>query len=62
LGLGQEFVPKLEWKISVSGTEAGDEMVLESLDGTLGGIDTVFVWRNELPFYVIGTEEIGDCI
>ena len=35
-------------------------MIFEGLDGSLGGIDTVFVGRNELPFDVMSVEVFCD--
>ena len=56
----EEFVPQLGREITICGAETGDEMVFESLDGSFGGIDTVFVGWNELPFDVLLAEVLGD--
>jgi hypothetical protein len=47
-GLGEKFVPELEWKIGVGAAEAGDEMVLESANGALGGVAAMDAWGHEL--------------
>ena len=47
-GLREKFVPELEWKIGVGAAEAGDEMVLESANGALGGVAAMDAWGHEL--------------
>ena len=48
------------WKVTVSGTESRDKMVLEGLDGSFCGIDTVLVGWYELPFDILLAEVLGD--
>ena len=60
LCLLEEFVPQLGWEVPVCGAEPGDKMILEGLDGTFGGVDSVFVGWNELPFDVLSAEVFGD--
>ena len=43
LNLGHLSIPKLQWKLAVGCGKGTDEMRLESLNGVLGGIDTVVV-------------------
>jgi hypothetical protein len=40
-GLWEEAVPKVQWKIRVSGAEASNKVVLEGADGPFGCITTV---------------------
>ena len=60
LCLWEEFVPQLGREISISGAEPGDEVVLEGLDGSLCGIDSVLVRGYKLPFDVLLAEVFGD--
>ena len=41
----------------VGAAESLDEVILEGLDGSFGGVDTVVVGLNELPAAVFGLEE-----
>ncbi len=48
MNLRGKFVPKLDWKINISGTEGADESIFERLDGAFGGIDAVVTRFNKL--------------
>ena len=42
------MIPQLKWKLWVRGAEATDEMILERLNCTFGGVDVVVVWLDKL--------------
>ncbi len=44
LHLGGKLVPKLDGKVHIGGAEGTDELILESLDGLFGSLDTVIAW------------------
>jgi hypothetical protein len=48
--LREKFVPEIERKVWMSAAEAGDEVVLEGLDGSFGPVATVEASGGELVF------------
>jgi hypothetical protein len=36
----------LDGKVHIGGAEATDELILESLDGSFGSVDTLIAWFN----------------
>ena len=55
--MGQKTIPFTEREIWVTGTETGNEMVLECLDGTFCGIATVAMGRDTLEINFV----FGEC-
>ena len=43
-----EAVPEMQGEVRIATTQAGDEVILVSLDGTFGGVGAMQVRRNEL--------------
>ena len=55
----QEFVPQIERKIGMGATQAGDEMILEGLDGSFGPVSTMESSGGELAVNVFSSHEVG---
>jgi hypothetical protein len=56
--LGDKSIPEMKREVFVDTAEAGDEVVLEGADGTLGGVAAVDARRGKLEVDVLGTEEL----
>jgi hypothetical protein len=56
--LGEETIPQVEGEVFVNAAKAGDEVVLESADGTFGSIAAVHARRGELEVNVFITKEL----
>ncbi len=54
------MVPKLEWEVDVGGAKSTDEVVFESLDGLLRGVDAMIVGFDKLDCTVAGVDEFFD--
>ena len=61
LCLWSELVPQLKRAIWVDCAQSCNEMVLESGDSTLGGIDSVIVWRNQLDDNIFTGDALFYC-
>ena len=48
LSLFDKFIPEFHGEIGVSGTETGNEMVLECADSAFGGIAAMAAWGDQL--------------
>ena len=46
--MGDEAVPEMKGEVGVAATEAGDELILVSLDCVFCGVGAMKVWGNEL--------------
>ena len=46
--IGYEVVPEMQVGVGVAAAEAGDELILVSLDCTFCGVGVVKVWENKL--------------
>ena len=51
--MGDEAVPEIQGEVGVVDTEAGDEVILVSLDFALCGIGVMKVWGNKLEPYTV---------
>ena len=49
--MGDEAVPEMQGEVRVAATEAGDEVILVSLDCALCNVGAMKVWGNELEIY-----------
>ncbi len=56
--MGHESVPFSEREFGVAGCEPGAEVVFPGLDGALGGIALMDVWRYQLEVYRV----FGECL
>ena len=54
--LGSEFVPQLDGELAIGCAEGTDESILERLNGSLGGVDSVVVWFDQLKCYLLRGE------
>ena len=55
--LWKKSVPQVHGKFMVGGTEAHNEMVLESLDRAFGSVALVISWRHQLKHNVLFFQE-----
>ena len=55
-----QVVPKLEWEVDVSGAQATDEVIFESLDGSFSGVDSVVVGLDKLNGTVTRSDKLFD--
>jgi len=51
-------IPKVKRKVLVSATEASDEMVFKSADGTFGGIAVMHMWWDQLEIHILSHQKI----
>ena len=49
--IGDEAVPEIQGEVGVADTEAGDEVILVSLDGVFCSVGAMQVWGNKLEPY-----------
>ena len=49
--MGDEAVPEIQGEVGVAATEAGNEVILVSLNCALCGVGAMKVWGNELEPY-----------
>ena len=49
--MGDEVVPEMQGEFGVAATEAGNDMILVSLNCTFCGVGAMKVWGNELEPY-----------
>jgi hypothetical protein len=61
LHLGSKFVPQLDGELAIGCAEGTDELILERLNGSLGGVYSVVVWFDQLKCYLLGGEVSFDC-
>ena len=62
VGLGDKVVPETEWKVGVTGAEAGDEVVLVGLNGTLCNVGSMHArWGSLVDERFLG-HELLECI
>jgi hypothetical protein len=54
--LGREFVPQLDGELAVGCAEGTDKSILERLDGSLCGVDSVVVWLDQLKCHLLRGE------
>ena len=62
LNLGCEFIPQLDGELAICCTKGTDESILEGLDSSLGCVDSVVVWFNQLKCYLLWGEVRLDCL
>ena len=58
----EEAVPFGQGKLRVNGAKNGDKMILESADGTFGGVGAVFFWWNALKLDIVFLERVFEIL
>ena len=51
--MGGEAVPEVQGEVWVAAAQAGDEVILVSLDCLFCGVGTMKLWRNQLEPYAV---------
>ncbi len=59
--LGSKFVPQLDGELAIGCAEGTNESILKRLNSSLGGVDSVVVWLNQLKCYLLRGEVSFDC-